>query len=141
MLGLPIPRRSIAAGVLLGLVWLSGCAPRVTPIAPPPGGYRQSYTSRISGQDVAEFIFPGEAGQDIALVLMGDGGVQFDLYPPGGGATLFSSTVREREVATTLDRDGAYTVQVYLVGPRISSTASANFALDIVVTEPEEPAA
>jgi hypothetical protein len=122
------------------LVLLAGCAPRLTPLAPPEGGYRQSYVSRIAGQDVAEFIFPGKVGQDLALVLMGDAGVHFDLYPPGGGASLFSSTVRDRTLATPLGRNGAYTVQVYLVGPKATSGESANFALDILVSGPEEGA-
>lgn len=135
-------RSGLAAGARLVILaaGLAGCAPPAGQISVPEGGYRQSYANQITGTDLAEFVFPGEAGQGLVLLLSGDGGVHFDLYPPGGGGTLFSSGVSDRSYATTLTRDGAYTVQVYLVGPRVQTGATAAFTLDIVVVAPEEMA-
>lgn len=123
-----------------GLIALTACQSSERPLTPPDGGYQQRYEAEIAGADYAEFVVPAQAGQTLAIALSGDAAAHFDLYPPSGGARVFTSTVEQRTIAATLDEDGAHTIRVYLVGPRSNTSEPAGFALDVVVTDPAEAA-
>jgi hypothetical protein len=128
----PAAKLLTAPGVIWFCLWVSGCSSRLEPLAPQGGGYRQQYNGTISGDEYAEFILPGDAGQDLTVVLMSDSGAHFAIFSP---ELLFESSIGASAVSRRLDADGPYRVRVFRAGGSALSGAAANFTLDVILTD------
>lgn len=132
----------LIALLLPALIWThSHAAPadgiQRKPVGFKPGASSVSITGKIRGSQTIDYVLAAEPGQSVKIDFKpGHGSAYFNLLPPGStGEAIFIGSTSGNQFTGRLPEGGEYAIRVYLMRSAARRNATANYKLDIALTD------
>ncbi len=128
-----------AVGLVFGVGSGAGSAAdtRVEQIALPSGAGTAVVAGRITGEQTVDYVLSADEGQYVSVGMTSDHDANhFDILPPNGeSAAMFVGSTHGHLFNGILPQSGEYTVRVYLLRGAARRDETADYRLDMLVTD------
>lgn len=105
----------------------------------PPDSSSTQVSGSVKGYNAVIYQLRAQAGQQMRVVMdTSHGASYFNVFPPGkgpGDAAIFIGSTTGNRFSKTLPEDGIYTIQVYLMRSAARREETAEYTLDIAITD------
>jgi hypothetical protein len=138
----PLNRNSIFVSAWLAVIAVAAALP-VAPLAAQErvpvqfaaGNDNAAVEAQVTGQEYRDYVLGARAGQTMAVSLIGDGTIYFNILPPDSdGTAIYNGSIDGNDATgIALPVDGDYTVRVYLMGDDADSNHTVRFTLSMSI--------
>jgi hypothetical protein len=92
----------------------------------------------ITGYKIVDYVLKARRGQYMNVSMATDNEANyFNILEPGeNDEAMFNGSISQNQYEGTLPKTGDYKIRVYMMGSAARRTETANYRLEIIITEP-----